>query len=445
MNYIIATMLLLLTFVDAPSAQTDDGEKLGAIVTEMFDAGIGPGRSAAKAHSAYEQARRRAPADPRIKHAWGLIQYRRMKRDEAMKLFAEAADAGAETYFPARQTAVWLLISSSKNRKRGLAEIQTLAHQLADATDEATRQSRLAIAEWISEILAAARKTATRAADVIEIESVEQKVREILDAGKLSDSWAAGRLAIENRYAAEVQDGAAQAAAAAKKAEAESKNTINRIEQRLKDITKDAKTSQLDKTDLLAALEEALTRIAAEFGRLETDYQFLDRQAQAVRLSIDDVQRRITAFENFGTTNPGGRLVPDGRGGTRSNQRVQNAQAVLLQQELFKWQGEYWGIVDKANGVVTQANNLGAYRTRVIRDYERRSGEIVKKQNQMSEWSSRLKQRKGRVSKEKAIAKQKPSRAKKVTFKMLMPFDIKAERDQLLASFSSKSAPGDNL
>ena len=434
---VLLTMCIESAVSQTKQLSSTEQSRLHDVVSQMFEAGIGAKRSATKAQALFEQAKRISPNDSRVIYAWGLIQHRRMKRDEAMELFAKAADGSSQTYFPARKTAIWLLIGSTKNRKKGLMEIQTLAQQLADANDEQRRSERVATARWVSEILAAVKKTTTKAAAIAEIEAVEQKIRPILDTAGLSDSWAAGRLAIENRYSAELQDDAARIAAAAKKAEADSKTTISKIEKRLKELNKDSKTSELDKTDLRAAIHETLSRIAAEFGRLDRDYQFLDRKARSVRLSIDDVLKRITAFQTFGRTNPG-RL---GRGGANLPQQLQqqqqNNQELLLQQELARWQGEYWSIVDQANGIVAQANNLGGYRNRVIQDFERRTGEIVKKQNEMSKWTTRLKQRKKKVRKDDVTSKQKPKRPKKITFRMLMPFDIKAERDRLLATFAT--------
>ena len=402
--------------------------RLHDVVSQMFEAGIGAKRSATKAQALFEQAKRISPNDSRVIYAWGLIQHRRMKRDEAMELFAKAADGSSQTYFPARKTAIWLLIGSTKNREKGLMEIQKLAQQLADTNDEQRRSERVATARWVSEVLAAAKKTTTKATAIAEIEAVEQKIRPILDTAGLSDSWAAGRLAIENRYAAELQDDAARIAAAAKKAEADSKTTISKIEKRLKELNKDSKTSELDKTDLRAAIHETLSRIAAEFGRLERDYQFLDRQARSAQLAIDDVLKRITAHEFLGTQ----QNIP-----SQANRQSGRQLALVLQQELARWQSEYWEIVGKANGVITQANSLGAYRARVVQDFERRTGEIVKKQNEMSKWTARLKQRKKKAGKKGVASKQKPKRPKKITFRMLMPFDIKNERDSLLATIAS--------
>jgi hypothetical protein len=152
MNRFCLPVFVLLTACISPAlSQTKQLSStqqatLHDVVSRMFEAGIGAKRSATKAQALFEQAKRISPGDSRVLYAWGLIQYRRMKRDEAMELFAKSADGSSQTYFPARKTAAWLLIGSTKNRKKGLMEIQTLAQQLATANDKQQHSERVAIA-----------------------------------------------------------------------------------------------------------------------------------------------------------------------------------------------------------------------------------------------------------------------------------------------------------
>ena len=137
-------------FAQGPSK---DDTKLHEAMQQMFDAGIGPKRSASKATAAYEHAKRISSNDPRVTYAWGLIQYRRMKRDEGLKLLADAAKQGPATYFPARQATVWFLLSSKRTRQRALAEAETLAQELTQSPNAENQKQRLETAEWLSCLL----------------------------------------------------------------------------------------------------------------------------------------------------------------------------------------------------------------------------------------------------------------------------------------------------
>ncbi len=427
----VALLACLTTQVFGQVATPDDLRLHGA-VKRMFDAGIGPNRSAAELQAAYNFARRIGPGDPRVTYAWALFQYRRMKRDEAMQLFSGVARQAAEPYFPAWQTHINLLLMSSKSRTKGLSEIKALAQQLTTAKAPATRIERVAMAGWVSEVLAAVKKTTAREADIKAVEATEQQVREQFDAAGISESWEAGRLATEHRFKKIKLDDKAQSEVKQQKARIKAANTINKIDKRLDDISVDSATSELGKADLNAAVREKLDEISDEFKRLERAYELLDQQARDVHTSLGEAIQDLANYKIYGTTSPRRTSRPDPP--DASNRRLWR-----LQREAGEWQVRYGSLVDEANAVVRQAHNLAAHRNRVVQEFQRRTGQIVKQQINMSKWTSRLKDRKEKTAHGSKEAKQ----PRRISFRTLMSFDMNTERERLLATLKPVQNDGD--
>ena len=265
----------------------------------MFASGLGPKRSGSKALAAFKEADRLSQSDPRVTYAWGLIQYRRLQKDEAMELLTKAARQPGQTYFPARRAKVWLQLSSSRQFENGLTDAETLGEELAKTTDRP--KVREETAQWLSELLASILRTTTRKTHVEAAKATEKKVRQIIAGAGLDRAWSVGQTAVERRYLAKTQDNASNAEAAARRADANNKQEIEKLNQRLVNLKDDAGKSELNKADLKGQFDELMQRIAGEFTNLEKEYLALEQLAILKQREIDEVLRRDhCAVELFG-------------------------------------------------------------------------------------------------------------------------------------------------
>jgi hypothetical protein len=90
--------------------------------------------------------------------------------------------------------------------------------------------------------------------------------------------------------------------------------------------------------------------------------------------------------------------------------------------------------------VVRTGAQMAEKRAGAIAEYEKATGDLVKKNASLDNWSTRLKDQKQKLTVNKPSAKVNKAgtgdqKAPPPTFKTILPFDPPRERDRLLASF----------
>jgi hypothetical protein len=399
---------------------------------------VGPKRlQEAQKHLA--QARRLAPRDPRIDYALGLVLLKQTQLKQATAQFQAAIEID-ESYWPAWQAAIWAQFVD-KRYEPGLKQLVEFAQlvQKSSPADEVSEAQRDA-ARWIGQVLVAlSNADDSKRHDKLVTAHVDDILKAIGD--ELWESLEEGRDAINEReFAREQAEGMArQAAEKSERVRKQRKTAL--LDKTIEGAAKAKEDNEKSKEEWKTWLDDELAKSDKELGKLERDYSFLDQRAQSLNQSIILAGQEITAMElAISTINPR----------TANPLAMQNSQQQYIQRQnqMLSYQLDYNTTVGRMSQVAQAGAAATEQRANAISQYEKATGELVKKNAGLDKWSDRLKNEKQKVTVTKPAKGAKNGADKNAdkkpappSFKTILPLDLVHEKERLLASLSPPPKP----
>jgi uncharacterized phage infection (PIP) family protein YhgE len=327
--------------------------------------------------------------------------------------------------WPARQTLIWCQFVD-KQYERGFESLDDFAARVKEAEkpDEPSEAQRSA-ALWIGQLLESLVRCDESKKLRDQVSESETRLAERLGS-ELSESFEAGREMVRERDA--------ELGRYAEAASAESEKTKNRRKQEESEKL-DKKADGIKETREIAArsaeewkksLDDALKKAEKQLGKLESDYQDLERQAAAHMEAYTNTGQLYTRY--LIATPPGANLLE-----------------VRSQMESYRTQ--YNWTISRMSAVAQQATATMQERARAIADYEQATGQLVNENSKLDKWSARLNDQKKKLVEKAPPAKSGkaakgtrpalPEKKPPITLRTFLPFNLEHERDRLLESFAT--------
>jgi tetratricopeptide (TPR) repeat protein len=404
-------------------------------IERAFEEGfvVGP-RRLQEAQEHLAQARRLASEDPRVDFALGLVLVRQGQVKQAIVPF-EAAIEIDESYWPAWQAAIWTLLAE-KRYEAGLRRLVNFATvvRASEKPDEVSEVQRDA-ARWIGKVIVSLSCTDdSKRLD----ELVAANARDVLKAlgEELWDELAEGRDSITARDVAPGQAGRA-GQSTDKHQQARTERNAARLEKDIEEAGKASENIEKDKQEWKRWLDDELAHYDKMLGNLERDFKFLDERALSLTQSMNFAAQELSAMgQALGTI--------DLRNTNALGMQAAQEEYLQRQNQYRSYQTDYNTTVGRMSEVVRAGAQAVEQRAGVIAEYEKETGDLVKKTAGLEKWSSRLKNQKQKLAVNPSVTRGNRTRtgekkAPPPTFKIIMPFDAQGERERLLASFGPRN------
>jgi len=397
-------------------------------VREILEVGFETGReSLPKAKSLHEAAVKAGEKSPEIAYAYGLVLLKQFKPKEAIEQLRLAADHPDAPYWPAWQALIFTHFSA-KETTAGYDRLFAFAKRVQSAPPEVTLDEQKRLVQWMGQLAGALDKMAESPKALEIVRKYEVRLRDLI-AEPLQDSYDEGRHEASDAAAlveVELDDA---------KLQQQSKNEQERVEKQSK-IEADAKAAE-KKAELVKKsaddwkrwLDDQLKQNDRLLARLEKDYGLLERRAQEILETQDQLDREINASRNAAQQPGQKRSIPLGNRGGNSQFRVDQLlnQKIQLQFEFDRISQEGFGISQNAGRVMQQ-------RDVAMKKYQQMTGLLVKEEAATQKWQDRLKKDGEKL---KTPASDKGSAVtrtltKAKSLRTYLDFDINDERQRLL-------------
>jgi hypothetical protein len=359
---------------------------------------------------------------------------RQSQWNQAISQF-DAAIENDDSYWPAWQAAVWTQLAEKRYESglRRLVEFAAIVRgsEKPDDISEAQRDA----ARWIGRVIVALSLTDdSKQLDKLLAANCNDVLRALGD-----DLWqelVEGRDSIAAREIAVGQAAGIARPAADKHQQARQERKAVLLDKTIEEAGRARENNEKDKAEWKRWLDDELAHYDKTLGRLERDYKFLDQRLLSLTNSINFVARELSAMGLA----PGGTDLPNGYA-----LGLQDAQQKYLerQNQYQSYQMDYNSTLERTSDVARAGAHAAKQRAIAIAEYEKETGQLVKKSAGLEKWSIRLKDEKLKLTVNKAAVKGNKAgtidkKAAHPTFKTILPFDLEGERDRLLASFSPR-------
>ena len=399
---------------------------LAAQIETLLDEGFvfAPGRARAAQKQA-AAARNAAVNDPRLDYAYGLVLLKQSQPGLAKAQFEAAVKDAPRAYWPAWQALIRLQLIDQQY-EHGLTrldEFAALVHRSVEI-DTITPAQRAA-ARWIGLVIGAVDQTADKSKIGKRLNQAELRIRAALGA-ELSHELQLGIEAAQQRHAELAEQAALAEELSARKKDQKRVQEAEKIETNLSGIDQEKKDADRTKADLKKTFEEQLTKHEKQLGELERDYLFFQKQAASIEQSYLMIGRQMTALQ-LESSSPRGRAI--------LQQRL-----AQLQGQMAAYEQEYAASTLKMGQATQQANVVVQQRAGVVQQYEAATGELVKKNAALDKWAARANDKKKKLTTAGGAAGKAKSAnrhdAKLHALAAYVPFELEAEKQQLLESFA---------
>jgi hypothetical protein len=397
---------------DAKSAREN---RVRAAVLEILDSGLAESGSLIKAKSAYERTSLLRRDDSRIPYAWGLVLLKHHKAADAAKQFSVSAQQGDKSFLPAWKTLAWthmLLRDQSEGLEAAAALAVNLATRAAkaDSVGKDPSEEELAAAQWLSDFLMAAKSMARTQSEAENVESYSTQVESVFD-GPLADAFEAGR----ETFSVRLKKLQAEAEQTQEKVRARKERKEQNRSEDIKSALENAEAEQAD-AKLLAEdaktwLEETTRKIDRELGRLEKDYQFVSDQDKKLAQMVLETHKSMRFNEL-----------------SRDRPFVKQRKTLQLEEQLLKQQQARSSLSSQAFQIVQRGQQAMVARQQAVLKYQAATGQLVKQDAQLQRWKQRLDKEKDSLQESQDGS---PVSRRLKSFRILLPFDIVAARQQL--------------
>jgi hypothetical protein len=420
-NYVLSLLSTVVAFgVFLPSGYSADARsaretRVKAAVLDILDSGLAENGSLNKAKSAFDRTALLRRDDSRIPYAWGLVLLKHHQTADAAKQFSVSAQQGDKSFLPAWKTLAWthmLLRDQSEALEAAAALAVNLATRaaVADSAGEDPSEEELAAAQWLSDFLMAAKSMARTESEAENVESYATQVASVFD-GPLAHAFEAGRKTFSER----LKKLQAEAEQAQEKVRARKERKQQNRSEEIKSALENAEAEQAD-AKLLAEdantwLEETTRRIDRELGRLEKDYQFVSEQDKKLAKMVLEIHRSMRFIEL-----------------SRDPPIVKQRKTLQLEEQLLTQQQARSSLSSQAFQIVQRGQEGMVARQQAVQKYQAATGQLVKQDADLERWKQRLDKKK--ASLQKSVGTSPVSRRLK-SFRILLPFDIVAARQQL--------------
>lgn len=411
----------------SPVAAAPAADAVKSLLEDGFAAGSGKSQSAQKQAAA---ARRIAPHDPRVDFAYGLVLLKLAQTANAKAQFEAAVKQPGSPFWPAWQASIWSTIAD-KQYDAGLKRLDEFVVMVARPveSDGASQEQRDA-AVWIGQLLEALDRIVETAKTRERIAQSEEHIRKVF-SDEMHDAVNAGREAVRDRYEQATGQAALREETQAKKQERDLQDQNAKVASDLGNVEKQKENAARTAEEMKKLMEEQVGKLDKQLGELERDYQFLEKRAESVQRSYLLAGREVTALQLQSPGASGTTRTAAGGTQTRLQQQLQQRQNEMAAYEL-----EYNATTFRMGQLAQQARGIVTQRASVIREYEAATGQLVKKNAALDKWSSRLSDKKKKLSTATTKAGSSPPKEIKIrSLAALVPFDLDGEKDRVLKSF----------
>lgn len=386
------------------------------------------------AQKKFDSARLLAPADPRIGYAWGLVLLRHNQSKQAIAQFETAVGRTGVRYWPAWQALIGTQLAE-KQYEKGLARLEEFAELVrGDGQSAEPTDGQRDAARWMGQVLAALDKTTTVVKTRDLFEASEDRLRETLGS-ELGADFNVGQEMMASRHAALLEE---RGLAAEKKQTRRRESQKNKLGSDLKDLEKQKESTTKSVEEWKKWLDDKLTDVDKQIGRLEKDYQRLQDRCQSLEQSMLLLTRELTSLELQINSNPANQQGA-------ITQRRMIAQQLLMQRQnqMLAYESEYNASIVQMAQTAQMGQNVMQERAGVVQKYEKATGDLVKKNADIEKWSTRVADRKKKLDAQ-PVGKAKAARVrpdqKTVSFRTLTLLDLELEKARLLEAYGA-SAP----
>jgi tetratricopeptide (TPR) repeat protein len=410
-----------------PVAPSPAAGSVQTLLEEGFATGTG---KSAEAHRNAVAAQRLAPTDPRVNYAYGLVLMKLAQHTNARALFEAAVKQPGPAYWPAWQASIWTALAN-RQYETGLKQLDEFAVLVArPATDPDARRSQRDAAVWIGQIIEALDKTVEQPKRTRDrIARSEDHIRKSFN-DELHDAFHAGREVVRDRYDEATGEMALREEAAAKKEERDLQDESAKVASDLGKVEQQKENTARTAEELKKQMEDQVAALDKQLGELERDYKALEKRAESIQRSYILAGREVTVLQLQTTGNGPSQTAPGGAV-TRNQQLLQQRQNEMAAYEL-----EYNATSFRMGQVAQAARGVVVQRAAVIRDYELATGQLVKKNAALDKWSSRLSDKKKKLTSATAKARTAtPTDVRIKSIATLVPFDLDEEKNNVLKSF----------
>jgi hypothetical protein len=400
-------------------------DSVAGLLKSAFDEGysIGPSRLKA-AERQITKARSLDGGDWRIDYALGLVLVKQSQMKAAVAQLETAARDNEAANWPAWQALIWCQFVD-KQYERGFQSLDHFAARVKEAArpDEPSEAQRSA-ALWIGQLLESLVRCDESKKLRDQVGEQEVLLMERLGS-ELSESVEAGREMIRERDAELGREAEAASAETEKSKKRRKQDESDKLEKKADGIKETRENAARSAEEWKKGLDDALSKSEKQLGKLESDYQDLERQAAAHMEAYTNTGQLYTRY--LIATPPGANLL-----------EVRN--------QMETYRSQYNWTISRMSAVAQQATVTMQERARAITDYEQATGQLVKENAKLDKWSARLNDQKKKLV-EKAPA-ARPGKAAKGTrtaapekkppasLRTFLLFNLEHERDRLLASFA---------
>ncbi len=383
--FVVAVGCVLLNAV--PAAETVERSAL----VRLLDAAELKGRFApAQAEQRFEAARAASSDDRLVHYAYGIVLSRLLKFPEAQAQFALASDAPNGPYPPAYRAALFLELQLRRWQSASKTAL-TFGGEITNSPDAWTNDEDRAVdARWLGQATSAGQLLATNALDVRAWIDVDRQLRRELPT-ELLDEYSAGfeeTLQLRSQFVEQTEE--SRAIAQQKLAEAQE------VERRkLAEKQRETESSRVSLQEIAKGNQEAFQKQLGEFskqlGLLENQWNQLDERRQHVERSIILLGQELTVLQQAYQNALNQDRDPENPS-ARTRLRLQGIDQQIARCHLqsLEYQAERDRTITSLRNVQGQANTLLSQRQAAIADYEKQTGEIMKRDEQLEKWSKRI-------------------------------------------------------
>lgn len=420
----------------ASTAVSGEHAKVGEKLKEAFDDGfvIGPKRLQ-EAAKLLVQARKLAPDEPRVDYAHGLVLLKQSQNKPAVVQFEAAIKHDGGPFWPAWKAAIWSHFVE-KQYEPGLKRLVEFARHVREAAPGEPTAAQRDAAHWIGQILEAL----TIIPDAKKHKgSIAEHQAQTLDAlgDSLSLAVEEGRELLRAR-AVELGIAAAASRDTAEQIDKRRKqDQSDKLDKDLEGVDKAKEEAAKSKDDWKKWLDDALPQFDKQLGQLDKDYLALQQRGAALEQQYIQAGTRLTAINaNLSLLNPRN-TDPITLGNLRE-------QALVMQNQMLAYQVEYNLNLERVSNLAQRAAGVADQRATAIGRYEQATGDLLKKNSDLDKWSTRLKDKKQKLTAKPGKGSKKDVDKKlPASMKTLMPLDLERERDEVLAAFGIQPPAAD--
>lgn len=420
-----------------PAAETVEQSAL----VRLLDAAELKGRFApAQAEQRFEAARAASNDDRLVHYAYGIVLSRLLKFPEAQSQFALAADSPNGPYPPAYRAALYLELQLRRWQSASKTAL-TFGGAITKSPDAwANDEDRAVDARWLGQATSAGQLLASNVLDVRAWIDVDRQLRQEL-AAEFLDAYSTGfEETLELRSQLVEQTEESRVNAQQKLAEAQE------VERRkLAERQRETESSRVNLKEVAQGNKEAFNKQLGEFskqlGLLENRWNQLDERRQLVERSIILLGQELTVLQqNYQNILNQDRDPQNPNARTRLRLQGIDQQIARCQLQSLEYQAERDRTIASLRNVQGQANTLLAQRQAAVADYEKQTGEILKRDEQLEKWNQRIIKKAEELEDTPAgnTAEVKHRERKLQTIGAYLSLDWETERQRLLKAAVEK-------